>query len=289
VRFLSSFSPAIFGAGLVLLGCLREAGAASVWKVSGANGNTLYLGGSIHALHSVDYPLPVAYNRAFDASTRLVFEVDHKALLDSSKGLSKAGEYPHGDSLKNHVDPRTYAYLRRLFGLLKIPEEKIARYRPWYLALALQAPRLRGLSEELGVEEFLVKRAQANSKPVSGLESAREHMEVFSGLSDRESEAMLLLMFIPAGKGTSQGARLTEAWRRGDADTDTRVFMDGFRDFPSLGERLLAVRNRKWIPKIEQYLRSGQTYFVVVGTAHMGGPEGLLALLRARGYKIEQL
>jgi uncharacterized protein YbaP (TraB family) len=65
--------------------------------------------------------------------------------------------------------------------------------------------------------------------------------------------------------------------------------MDGFRDFPSLGERLLAVRNRNWIPKIEQYLRSGQTYFVVVGAAHMGGPEGILALLRARGYKIEQL
>ena len=114
-------------------------------------------------------------------------------------------------------------------------------------------------------------------------------MEIFSGLSDRQSEAMLLLMFMPAEKGSSQGARLVDAWRKGDADTETRIFMDGFRDFPSLGERLLAVRNRKWIPKIEQYLRSGQTYFVVVGAAHMGGPEGILALLRARGYKIEQL
>jgi uncharacterized protein YbaP (TraB family) len=36
-------------------------------------------------------------------------------------------------------------------------------------------------------------------------------------------------------------------------------------------------------------MRSGQTYFVVVGSAHMGGPDGVLALLQARGYKIEQL
>jgi len=36
-------------------------------------------------------------------------------------------------------------------------------------------------------------------------------------------------------------------------------------------------------------MRSKQTYFAVVGSAHMGGPEGVLALLRARGYKIEQL
>src|SRR5204863_1991268 len=112
---------------------------------------------SVHALHSSDYPLPSAYNRAFDASTRLTFEVDRKALTESSKGIVKAGEYPRGDSLKNHVDPRTYAYLRRVFGLLKIPEERIAKFRPWYLALLLQAPSLHGMSEDLGVEEFLMK------------------------------------------------------------------------------------------------------------------------------------
>jgi uncharacterized protein YbaP (TraB family) len=61
------------------------------------------------------------------------------------------------------------------------------------------------------------------------------------------------------------------------------------RDFPSLGRRLIDVRNRNWNPKIEGYLRSGKTYFVVVGAGHMGGPSGLLAMLRARGYTIEQL
>jgi TraB family protein len=40
---------------------------------------------------------------------------------------------------------------------------------------------------------------------------------------------------------------------------------------------------------IENYLRSDQIYFVVVGAAHMGGPDGLLTLLRSRGCKIEQL
>src|SRR3977135_2479662 len=110
-----------------------RADAASVWKVTAPAGGTIYLGGSVHALKTTDYPLPSAYNRAFDASTRLVFEVDRKALTDSSKGLEKAGESPKGDSLKNHVDPRTYAYLRRLFGLMKVPQEKIDRFRPWFL------------------------------------------------------------------------------------------------------------------------------------------------------------
>lgn len=274
----------------VLLSTTSYGRAASVWKVTGGTGNVLYLAGSIHALKSTDYPLPSAYNRAFDASDRLVCEVDPKALDKSSKGLLKAGEYPKGDSLKNHVDPRTYDYLRRLFKLMEVPETKFARYRPWFLSLMLQAPASYGMSETLGVEEFLMRRAQANAKPVLGLESAREHADIFLGLTDRQSEAMLLIMFIPAERDSgSAGDALADAWRRGDVDTDTRIFMDGFRDFPSLADRLLTNRNRHWIPKIEGYLRSGKTYLVVAGAAHMGGPNGVLALLRARGYRIEQL
>src|SRR6267143_3856320 len=118
----------------VLLSIASYCRAASVWKVTSGAGNVLYLAGSIHALKSTDYPLPSAYNRAFDASDRLVCEVDPKALEESSKSLLKAGEYPRSDSLKNHVDPRTYDYLRRLFRLLNIPEERFAKFRPWYLA-----------------------------------------------------------------------------------------------------------------------------------------------------------
>jgi uncharacterized protein YbaP (TraB family) len=261
--------------------------AASVWKVTGPNGGLLYLGGSIHALRSSDYPLPSAYNRVFDASSRLAFEVDEKALTQSSKGISKAGEFPHGDSLKKHVDPRTYDYLKRLFGLMGVSEDKFAKYRPWYLALMLESLAMQGRSDELGVEQFLARRARANSKPVTGLESAHEHMEVFSGLTDRQSEAYLLLEFIPSGQGSVNSSM--SAWRRGDADSIARDFHAAYRDFPSLAVRLLDHRNHNWVPKIENYLRSGQTYFVVVGAAHLGGSEGLIALLRARGCKIEQL
>jgi uncharacterized protein YbaP (TraB family) len=284
------FSSRLGLASVTAIFCLvAPADAASVWKVIGPNSGVLYLGGSIHALKSTDYPLPSAYNRAFDASTRVVFEVDPKGLGGITQNLLKAGEYSRGDSLKNHVDPRTYDYLRRFFALLKVAEEKFAKLRPWYLALALQSPGLHGLSANLGVEGFLERRAHANSKPISGLESLRESVEMFSGLSDRESEALLLLTFVSAEHGSAEDANLLDAWRRGNVDAVTRFTLDSFHDFPSLSERLLKARNRNWIPKIEGYLRSGQTYFVITGAAHMGGPDGLLSLLRQRGYRVEQL
>ena len=278
---------AMLAASLLAAPALGATGC--VWKVTRAGGVTLFLGGSIHALRSTDYPLPPAYNHAFEASDRLAFEVEPKVLSGSGEALLKAGRYAKGDSLKNHVDPRTYDYVRRVFALMKIPEEKFSRYRPWLLVLMLDYPSGKGFSDDLGVDEFLAKRAAVNSKPAVGLESWVEHASVFSGLTDRQSEALLLLSFIPQANGSGEVARTMSAWRQGDVDTLARSTRDSFRDFPFFGERLLGARNRNWLPKVEGFARSGKTYFVVVGAAHLGGADGLLALLRSRGYQIEQV
>lgn len=290
---LAKIRPAILPVFSALVFCFitgrADAASGCVWKVTGSTRGTLFLGGSVHALSSSDYPLPPAYNRAFDASSRIALEIEPKALSGSGAGFLKSGRYPAGDSLKNHVDPRTYDYLRRLFALLKVPEEKFSRYRPWFLVLMLESPNLRGLSDDLGVDEFLIKRARANAKPMVGLESAAEHSAVFSGLTDRQGEALLLLTFIPQAKGARGSDYIMSAWRRGDVEALARSTRDAYQDFPAFGERILGARNRRWLPKLESYLKSGQTYFVVVGAAHLGGADGLLALLRARGCKVEQV
>jgi uncharacterized protein YbaP (TraB family) len=120
------------------------------------------------------------------------------------------------------------------------------------------------------------------------LETAQEHLEVFSGLSERGSEALLLMTFIPADKGSPDSSRMLNAWRNGDADFLARSMHNSFSDFPAMADRLLGNRNRNWIPKIEGYIQSGKIYFIVAGSAHMGGSDGVVALLRARGYRVEQ-
>src|ERR1700730_5259144 len=183
--------------------CSRGALAAScVWKVTSTDGHSLYLGGSFHALRPSDYPLPRQYDRAFEASSRLAFEEDPKAGHEAFKALMKAGEYPKGDSLKSHVDPRTYAYLRRFFSLRDVPEAKFSRYRPWLLDILLSTPP--PAYYQLGIERYLMKRAQSKSKPISGLESTREHNDVFVGLTDKQAEILLLTLFVNAGREESK-------------------------------------------------------------------------------------
>src|SRR3954470_9240177 len=140
LRWNLGWLPAAF-VFVVASGAAERATAAScVWKVTSAHGGTLFLGGSIHALRSSDYPLPAAFNHALDASSRLVIEANPQALKAASKALSKEGEYGKGDALKNHVDPRTYEYVRRFFALQHVPEEKFSHYRPWLIDIMLESP-----------------------------------------------------------------------------------------------------------------------------------------------------
>lgn len=269
--------------------CPAEAGRACVWKVTGPGGGVLYLGGSIHALRSTDYPLPGAYNGAFDASERLVFEDDPNVSPGRLRRFGKTAEFPKNDSLKNHLDPRTYDYLKRIFARTGAKEEDFSRLRPWALIMVLWSPAASGLSSELGIEGYLQRRAGANGKPVTGLESFNEHAEILSGLTDRQAEAVILITFIPQVGNGDSNTRNLDAWRRGDADALERRERTAFADFPAFCERMIDARNRNWIPKIEHYMRSGHVYFVIAGAAHMGGPNGVVALLRARGYQVEQL
>ncbi len=251
--------------------------------MTGPNGGTIYLGGSIHGLDSTDYPLPSAYNRAFDATSALVIEDDPNVSRREADKFFKSGFYSRGDSLKNHVDPRTYDYVRRVFRT--VPEAELAKCKPWMLITMLWS----GGTNALGVEAFLMNRARINKKPILGLESFREHANVLAGMPDKQAELVLLQTFIPQAPGTDMHDKLLSAWRRGDADIIARLTHEMERDLPTFARRLIVERNQNWIPKIERYLREKRTYFVVAGAAHMGGPNGVLALLKARGCRIEQL
>lgn len=284
----SRFIKYVIALGAICLATESNGATACVWKVTRPDGKTVYFGGSVHALPKSDYPMPAAYQRAFDASSRIAFEVDAKALQESTNSLVQNGKYRRGDSLKNHVDARTYAYMRRLFGLMNVAEESFSQYRPWFIVLMLQSASLSRSSPKAGVDEYFMKRAVKRSMPVIGLESVQEHARVYSGLTDRESEILLLSTFIPS-ETRRGGDDVLKAWNRGDAETLARIMEQESKEFPAFNERLLGARNRAWVPRIEGFLASGHTYFVVVGAGHFGGSRGLLALMRAKGYQIEQL
>ena len=83
-----------------------------------------------------------------------------------------------------------------------------------------------------------------------------------------------------------QPGRLLRAWLAGDEATLIEATTSGIMADPELREALLVGRNENWIGPLVDTLEAPGRPLVAVGTAHLVGPDGLGAMLEARGYSV---
>jgi hypothetical protein len=124
---------------------------------------------------------------------------------------------------------------------------------------------------------------------VRGLETVDFQLSLFDDMTPAQQDMMLAGSLKDLDAERANLLSLTTAWKAGDVRTVERLVLDDVTDNPTMYRRLLVDRNRNWLPAIEAlFARTGHA-FVVVGAAHLVGPDGLIALLRAKGYTVTQL
>lgn len=262
------------------------------WKITSDRG-TLYLVGSVHMLSKDYYPLSPALEAAFDASDRLVEEVDFAEVLapESQMQMLTRGMLPGGQSLDAVVSPETLAAVSRRLADLGMPIEPLKRFKPWALALTLLGLEWQqtGFDPNLGLDKHFYDRAKAGGKPVQGLETLEFQISRFDGLSREEQDRLLASSVRDLDAQKRMVVALAEAWRAGDAPALEQIVIKDLKREPRLYERLLVERNRMWLPALDAELARGGIAMIVVGAAHLVGPDGLLAMFREKGYRVEQL
>jgi uncharacterized protein YbaP (TraB family) len=281
---------------LGLLGSLSAAlsahAASPVWAVRGAH-NTVYLAGSVHLLPAQDASLPPAFDRAYADSRRLVMEID-LGKLDTTAAASwllEHGTAPPGSTLRAMLGEPRYARVTTAASDLGLPTEVLDSQAPWVVGLELADLEYvhLGFDPQQGVEEQLLRRAQADGKPTAGLETLDEELSGLEALS-REDQLHLLDQTLDEMKSSPEEIRdVLSAWRRGDTARLAALLSHEYRAFPALYRPLVTARNQHWLPQIEHLLQASDNSLVVVGSLHLVGDGGLLELLRKDGYKAEQL
>jgi uncharacterized protein YbaP (TraB family) len=78
------------------------------------------------------------------------------------------------------------------------------------------------------------------------------------------------------------------AWVAGDLKAIDREAIAPMRKAsPRTFQRLVTERNERWTTVLDQRLKGHGRTVVVVGMAHLIGPDGVPARLRALGYQVE--
>lgn len=267
-------------------------GRSFVWKVTAKQGGTIYLAGSVHLLSATYYPLKPAYDAAFSRSDLLVEEIDMADMLatESQMQMLTRGMLPPGQSLQNVITPETYQATARKAEALGLPMEPLKRFKPWLLALTLQGMEWQkaGFDSELGLDKHFYDAAKASGKRVQGLETLEYQISRFDEMPMDQQDRLLSETLKELDTTKEEFTKLADAWQAGDAPQVEKLALEDLRSEPAMYRRLLVERNQQWLPKIEKLFSRPAPAFVVVGAAHLIGPDGLLTLLRSKGYTIEQ-
>lgn len=263
-----------------------------LWKVKSKE-NTVYILGSIHFMKKEHYPLDKKIEDAFDKSDVLAVEANINDIgrIDIQKVLNKAF-YANNDSLEKHISENTFQLLKTKFENHGFPIWIINKQKPWFLALTLASLELikNGYDPKYGLDMYFLSRA--NNKKIKELESIDYQINLLSEFSDAEQEAFLLYSIKNSENLSKDIDDIVKAWKQGNIHALESVIMNSFKNYggmTSIYEKLIDERNEKMALRIEKYLESNESHFVIVGAGHLVGRKGIIEILKNKGYKIEQM
>jgi uncharacterized protein YbaP (TraB family) len=296
-RFIRKYRAALVLAGVLgvtsaaLAQTATAPGRGLIWKVD-RGGQTGWLVGSLHLLTADAYPLPPVLDAAFANADVLVEEADPAELKTPTAAMQLMAKamYPPGMTLQSQVSKDTFDKIAKRAEKAGIPVDRLQGFKPWMVALTLVGLELQhgGFDPSLGLDQHFLARAPSAGKQVRTLETAMEQIEFLESLGPQLQDGLVAATLDGADTELTQIQRIASAWKAGDPAPIEKLLLSDMKAVDSkVYDTLLAGRNRRWVPQIESCL-AAQRCFVVVGAAHLVGPDGLVAMLRAKGYTVTQ-
>jgi uncharacterized protein len=238
------------------------------------------------------YPLKKSIEDAFEQTKKLVLEIDLSSAnsqkiqqLMLQKSISTDGTMLH-----QSVSDETYQAVAKRAKELDIDIRVLSPFKPWVIAMTMAAIKLQqlGFDPSLGVDRHLAERAKQTDKPTAGLETAEFQLDLFDRFSAKEQELLLRQSMDEMDHVERNVTAIVQAWKSGDVGAVERHLLVGMRDYPEIHRKVIDERNQRWLPQIENLLSGGENALIVVGAAHLVGKNGIIELLKDRGYRVEQ-
>jgi hypothetical protein len=263
----------------------------SVW-IASTDSSVMYIGGTIHFLRKADLPLPPEFEQAYKASEMLVCETyfDQLNSPETQQVLMTKSVYSDGRTLKQVLSDEAYKKLEECCTERGFALTSMNQLKPSVVMLTLLSSELQKLGvDQMGIDAYFYGKAMDDKKPIQVLETIEEQLEVITSMGDGNESALVLYSIEEMKKIGENFEKLVKTWKIGDeANMYELLLKDIKQDFPKLFKMLFVDRNMNWLPKIEECLITPETEFILVGTGHLIGEEGVIAQLKKLGYKVKK-
>jgi len=258
--------------------------AQLLYQISG-NGlaEASYLYGTIHMLPKDQFALSNSLKRAFDASTTLAMEVDINMSGAEKIALAQNVLLPEGKTLQDFMSEQDYLQLKMYcLDSLQWSESKFERsskLKPMFFSSILIQESMRNMAS---YEMEFNKMAKKKRKNVMGLETIDFQLGLFDQLPMQTQIDMLKQDY---HNDLQTFDTLLACYLQEDLDKLNLLMNAETAAYPEFNALLLVNRNKSWIEPMGIQMQKESTFFAV-GAGHLGGAQGVIALLREAGYTV---
>lgn len=259
-----------------------------LYEIEDADGQAVgWMFGTIHSLPAgTQWRTPVL-EKVVDQAGVLAVEI---AALDDQAALrqtfSDLATTPGQPDIGMRVPSASRPALFSLIEKSGLSASDFGATETWAAALILAQVDDDGGSAN-GADRALLRDFSA--RDVHEFEGAEKQLGIFDTLPEGEQRDMLMAVLEEANQHAQDPEKLRRAWLAGNEDDLVAATEKGLLADPELRAALLTGRNADWLQQLLSMLEAGNRPLVAVGTAHLVGPDGLAALLEARGYKVKRL
>lgn len=264
-----------------------------LWEVE-VNGIKSYVLGSIHMLKKSAFPLKNELEEGFKNCKFLVVEAD---ISTENMGeilkvtMEKAG-YTDGTKLKDHISTKTFDLAKKRMDDMNMSIDHFENFKPWFLAMSITSMELMklGFDPNIGVDKYFINKAEG--RDILELEGIPFQIGIFDSFSDKENDMFLISSLKEADSLNENVGAMVSAWQDGDVKAiakmveENRVAEKGLEEIFNI---IIDKRNLAMSHKIEKWLNAGGSYFIIVGAAHLVGENGIINLLRNKGFELKQM
>jgi uncharacterized protein YbaP (TraB family) len=256
-----------------------------LWKVSG-NGLTKpsYLYGTMHI--TCNASLDKSVLTALDNTQQMYLELDMddpNMQMEMMSGMMMKD----GKKMSTLASPEDFAIVDKfLTENLGMSAKMLDGFMPALVEMMLM-PKMMDCPMQ-SIEEELIKVTQAQKEEVYGLETVAAQMEALGAMPyEEQMEALIKTAKEGLAEGKKRYAELDKIYQSRDlAKIEAYMKAEENKLYADNAEVMLDNRNKSWIAKIEAAAKEKPTFFGV-GAAHLAGDNGVIKLLRKKGYKVE--
>ena len=256
-----------------------------LWRIDGAATQPSYLLGTIHSDDARITTLPVTIANIFQQADSFSGEIDMD--LPNLMQASQATLLPEGESLQQLLDSTLYQQTVQLLAAYGMPELVVQRMKPWAAAATLSLPRPQ---TGLFLDMLLYTQAAAQGKRVYGLETVSEQVGAMESIP-RDLQIIMLRDAVAQHDQLDQIIEaLINAYLQRDLNalesiSDKAMQQGDARVAQLFTSQVVVNRNRRMLERMQPRLDEGSA-FIAVGALHLPGKDGLLTLLRNKGYRV---